>query len=439
MTFPNKILAAAIVLLSLGAPAAMADTLTVPGDFPTISAAAAAAAPGDTIVVARQPNVSYVENVVLATNDVSLTTYNAVIDPQGVGTALTISGDRVKVVGFTIRNSINFGIAVTGDDVSITNVTVASCVGTGISILADGANVSGCRVRHCSGSGIEYGATGVLGSGTFARNVLELNTDSGMLLSGDRLNVTYNAVTSNGGDGIPILNGGFVGLAPSAVNGNVVMSNNRNGIMVLDPGAGPMTIASNRIGLNGRNGIELNLGAGVNIQRNYIQGNSRAGILLEDTASASVVGNNVRSNARHGIEVTNNGPGGHLIARNYTFYNGRDGLHVQGSSNAMLDNFIFNNLGDGVDVVGDGPTLGNDVSNNVAFRNGHEGIDNSGIATRITLNRSAGNGSGGNGPDIAGAGNGGIGTLGVFKLNITGDDTSDMAIAAATSQVVDID
>lgn len=439
MTFPNKILAPAILLMSFGAPAAMADTLTVPGDFPTISAAAAAAAPGDTIVVAKQADGSYVENVVLATDDVTLTTANAEIDPQASGTALTITGDRVTVRGFTIRNSINFGIAVTGDDVSIMSVTVVSCFGTGISILADGANVSGCRVRHCTGSGIEYGSNGVLGSGTFERNILELNTDSGMLLSGDRLKVNGNAITNNGGDGILILNGGFLAPDPSTLMGNTVMSNNRNGIMVLDPGAGTMTLFGNQIHQNGRNGIEVNLGAGVNVQRNFVSNNSRAGILLVDTASASVVGNNVRSNARHGVEVTNNGPGGHLIARNYTFYNGRDGLHVQGSGNAMVDNFTFDNLGDGVDVVGDGPTLSNNVTNNVVYRNGHEGIDNSGITTRMTLNRSLMNGSGGDGPDIAGAGNGGIGTLGVFMLNTTGDDTSDKATAAATSQIVDID
>ncbi|MFT7465562.1 MAG: hypothetical protein ACI9EF_003931, partial [Pseudohongiellaceae bacterium] len=73
MTFPNKILAPALLLLSIGvgAPAALADTLNVPSDaFPTISAAAAAASLGDTIVVAKGTNGSYHENVILATDGV---------------------------------------------------------------------------------------------------------------------------------------------------------------------------------------------------------------------------------------------------------------------------------------------------------------------------------------------------------------------------------
>lgn len=271
-----------------------------------------------------------------------------------------------------------------------------------------------------------------------SRNTIELNTGSGMLLSGDRLTVFANNLINNTSDGIVILNGGYVASDPSTVSYNYVASNNRNGILVVDPGLGPMTIFGNTLRYNGRNGIDISLGAGVKIQRNWLLGNSLSGIKIESTVGTELIGNNVRSNGRHGIEVSNSGTGSHLIARNYSFYNGRDGLNVLGSNNVMLDNFSFSNLGDGVDLEGSGPTLDNDVSNNWIFRNSHEGLDNSGVNTRVRLNHVLVNGTSGNGPDIAGAGNSGIGSLGTFSDNTTSDDTSDPAVAAATSQIVDI-
>jgi parallel beta-helix repeat protein len=444
MSFMNKIIASASLLMTLGAtaPAVMADTITVPGDFPTIGLALTAATPGDTIIVSKRSVAdggAYIFPVIIAKNDITFTTTDAELDPQGAGTALTISGDRVTISGFTIRNASFFGIAVIGDKVTIQNCTIIACFGTGISILADGATVTGSTIRHCTGAGIEYGQTGLLGVGMFTRNIVELNTGSGMLLSGDRLTVFGNISANNGGDGILIINGGFTSTDPSMISANAIASNNGNGILVSDPGAGPMTIIGNQIHQNGKNGVDLSLGTGATIQRNFLSNNSLSGIMLTSTSAASLIGNNVRSNGRHGIEVSNSGVGAHLVARNYCFFNGRDGLNLLGSNNVMLENFSFDNLGDGIDVVGDGPTLLNVVSANFIFRNAHEGIDNSGITTEMVLNHVLINGNGGIGPDIAGAGNGGIGTLGLFLNNVTTDGTSDPVVAAATSQVVDID
>jgi len=444
MSFLKKSVMPATLLLALGttAPAVTAGaTITVPGDFASIGAALTAALPGDTIVISKRDASQggpYTNPVTIAKNDITFRGINAELDPRGSGTALTIKGDRVTVSGFTIRNATPFGIAVTGDDVTIRDTVVTACFGTGISIFADGATVYRCTIRHCTGTGIEYGANGTSGSAMISRNIVELNTGSGMLLSGDRLTVFANNLVNNTSDGIVILNGGYVASDPSTINYNYVASNNRNGILVVDPGLGPMTMFGNTLYQNGRNGIELSLGTGVKIQRNWLRSNSLSGIVIQSTVRAELIGNNVRSNGRHGIEVVNSGNGDHLIARNYCFYNGRDGFNVLGSNNRMLDNFSFSNLGDGVDLEGSGPTLNNDVSNNWIFRNAHEGIDNSGVTTRMVLNHVLVNGTSAAGPDIAGAGNGGIGSLGTFSKNTTSDDTSDPAVAAVTLQLVDI-
>jgi len=167
-----SILLAVMLLLSLGAAtakpvAAQNGTINVPGDYPTIQEAIAAASEGDTIVVAAG---SYPENV---TVDKSLTLRGAqagvdarnrsgaetIIEPdEGAGIRiLTVAGRVVVIDGFTVRNTLH-GITtpeggVTAADIRVKNVRVLNSSEFGISLTF----TEKTTVENCYVEGVRYG------------------------------------------------------------------------------------------------------------------------------------------------------------------------------------------------------------------------------------------------------------------------------------------
>jgi pectinesterase len=97
--------------LLLAATTALATTRSVPSQYPTISAAVAAAANGDTISIA---NGTYNEQVVVGRSQANLTFIGAsqtgVILQAGANqTAMVINGTNILVEYMTIQNTVNSG------------------------------------------------------------------------------------------------------------------------------------------------------------------------------------------------------------------------------------------------------------------------------------------------------------------------------------------
>ena len=124
-----------IATLALGASTSDAATHDVPGDFPTIAAAVAAAADGDVIKIAKG---TYAESVV--TNlELTFVGQKGTIWDGYFGAAdndqLTATANNVSVKGIEFRHG-GEPISITGDDASISGCTFRSCE-TGVVI--DGA------------------------------------------------------------------------------------------------------------------------------------------------------------------------------------------------------------------------------------------------------------------------------------------------------------
>ncbi len=143
------------------------DTIEVPGDYPTIQQAIAAASDGDTIVVAAG---SYKESV---TVDKSLTLKGAqagvdarnrsgeetIIEPdEGAGIRILTVADRVVVIdGFTVQNTLH-GITtpepgVMAADIIVRNMRVLNASEWGISL----AFTERTTVEYCYVEGLQYG------------------------------------------------------------------------------------------------------------------------------------------------------------------------------------------------------------------------------------------------------------------------------------------
>ncbi len=107
--------------LALATPGARADTLDVPGDFPTIQAALDAANVNDII------NISggiYAEAVSAAvpTNCIIQAKGNVRIDATGLGTAFDVSGTNIQINGIKVIGADADGFVIGG-----TNVIVSKC------------------------------------------------------------------------------------------------------------------------------------------------------------------------------------------------------------------------------------------------------------------------------------------------------------------------
>ncbi|MFU8795731.1 MAG: CFI-box-CTERM domain-containing protein [Dehalococcoidia bacterium] len=240
-----SILLAVMLVLSLGAAtgkpvAAQNSTINVPGDYPTIQEAIAAASNGDTIVVAAG---SYKENV---TVDRSLTLRGAqagvdarnrtgaeaIIEPdEGAGIRILTVADRVVVIdGFTVRHTLH-GITtpelgVMAADITVKNVRVLNSSEFGISLtFTEKTTVENCYVeglkyginagaleparpteavfRHNEVVNTRFGITGYLQDSLIEDNLVRDFTQGGVGISGQFLNteIKDNTVTGYTGAG----------------------------------------------------------------------------------------------------------------------------------------------------------------------------------------------------------------------------------------------
>ena len=233
----SSILFGVVLVLSLGAatatPILAGSTINVPGDYPTIQAAIAAASDGDTIVVAAG---LYQENVII---DKSLTLKGAqagvdargrsgdetIVEPDE-GTAikiLTAAGRVVLIDGLTMRNSLH-GITTPeptmAADITVKNVRALNSDEFGISLtFTERAMVEYCYVegaQYAVNAGAlqpfpatdadfsnneivnaKHGITGYLKDSLIEGNLVRNFTQGGTGISGQFINteITNNTVT----------------------------------------------------------------------------------------------------------------------------------------------------------------------------------------------------------------------------------------------------
>jgi len=156
-----------LIVLVTAAPA-VAKTRIVPRDFDTIQAAVDASKDGDQVVVRKG---TYAENVVIRDlTDFRIKAQNKpVIDPDGVGTAITvINCEKIKIRNFRIEDTGEDGIVVIDSvDVQLKNVRIRDCAGTAIEIRGGRTfDILRARIDGCGADGIYLGTSG---EGQFSR------------------------------------------------------------------------------------------------------------------------------------------------------------------------------------------------------------------------------------------------------------------------------
>lgn len=321
-------LASGVLFAALHLPASAATLCVKPGGagcYPTIGAAVASAAPGDTIQVSHGV---YKEDVIVSKplSLVGENIANTIIDAMALPNGIYVDGidnpglSDVTVSGFTVQNA-NFegilvtnasritirGNRVTGNDRSLIPST-ETCPGAPAFETAEGFDCG--EGIHLSG--VEYS--------TVADNTVE-NNAGGILLSDDTGPTRYNLIVNNIARNNPY-DCGFVlashppaaitgSTAPLGVTYNTIIGNDssNNGLAVEGAGAGVgiftflpggnvsnNTIMNNRLLNNGLPGVAIHAHTpGENLDNNQIVGNyiSGNGRDTEDAATPGPTGINI--------------------------------------------------------------------------------------------------------------------------------------------------
>lgn len=424
-------LAVAGILALAASPALAATTIRVPQDQATIQDAANAAAAGDTILVARG---LYREQVnVAGKNDLSFIGKKAVWtgNVNGVqGSALTATGDRILVQGFTFRHG--------GGHVHITGVdaVVTRCTSEGgerddqefsfVRIDGNGARVDKCKIRDAAEPAIH-----VFGdSANVSRNKFGLVRDMGIAVEGNDAVVEKNkfehckvmAVNVEGAGAIVRLNKiAYAGVMGIHITGDGLVEKNRvssgpgvAGICVDHDNATGSKILKNKLqkvlGVGIRSEVDgVGNGSGAEIVGNKVDFPNKDGIQVE-TAGSTVSSNKVKFGGLCGLYVL---AAGADVRGNKVTSSGNGCLaafEVVGDGNTLTDNKAIKHRGDGFYVAGSGNTLtsclaklctedgfdvqsgaNNELSNCTGGKNGAEGLDNSATNTDVSGGSFSGN------------------------------------------------
>jgi parallel beta-helix repeat protein len=279
----------------------------------------------------RVDSGTYYENVVV-NKSVSLVgeaEFSTIVDGRALGSVIRITANRVRVTGFTVRNSM-FGY-------SGIHVYQSSDNNISGNIVKD--NYNGIYIYGSSDSIVEdndvlgneygvhlYGSTNISVSGNDASgNMNGIHLD----ISGNNV-ITDNNVSSNGWNGIY-----SYGSSNNTLFGNLVVSNQGRGIRLHY--SFNNTLESNDVSRNGY-GIYF-YGSGRNtLNCNTASFNNESGMLLFDSGDNAFTGNDV-SNNTFGIWFINsdgNGISGNNISANDQF-----GVRLW---NASRNTFLHNNF-----------------------------------------------------------------------------------------------
>jgi hypothetical protein len=343
---------------------------------------------------------------------------NLVSGNIGTGIVLSTSGEiRGNYVGVNAAGTGALGNSVDGIAAMATNLVVGGTVAgsgnliggngrDGVLVAASGVQVVGNLIgTDKNGIFVLPNYVGVRVSGPdaqiggpaeSARNVISGNRSTGVLILGSGARVRGNLIgmitpskwAPNLGDGVLIDGAPSATIGGAEVGaGNVVSSNEGNGVRVRGSGSIGAQILGNMIGTNpdgtdGRgnqaNGIliegapAVTIGGETAAARNVISDNGSHGIRIFGSEGSQVRGNLIGTNAS-GAPILGNAGAGisvlHAAANiiggttagqgNTIAGNGSHGVMIEGddsSRNAILGNAIFRNAGLGIDLNDDGIT-----------------------------------------------------------------------------------
>jgi hypothetical protein len=305
------------------------------------------------------------------------------IGGTAAGAANVISGNNRN--GVQIQDGFSPGIP-TGNEVQ------GNFIGTNVSGAQPlGNSLGGVSVDDASSNtvgGTEPGARNII-SGNIAEGVLIQNTDAtGNKIEGNFIgtNVSGTQPLGNGSDGVRISRasdntvGGTASGATNVISGN--SGSNADGVEIFGSEATGNQVLGNRIGTradgsgdlgNTDDGVAIlapdnTIGGTTVAARNLISGNCGDGVSMVGSAANGneVKGNFIRVNDNDGVDLSGDGNtiGGATSAEgNSIFANGDDGVDVfsSGEGNSVLSNRIFDNVGLGIDLLGANGVTNNDT------------------------------------------------------------------------------
>ena len=330
-------------ILTLPALAALADTIRVPADQPTIQAGVNAAVAGDVVKVSSG---SYAETVVVSTSGITVAgSKSAEISGGGNGVPLTVSSaDDVTVLGFTLREGSAANLRIVDSNrVLVTKLT--SRLGSGF-----GIEVSG-------GTGIRLEKNAVFGPNL---DCIEMDTGAGALVSG-------NKVSSCGGNGIDIL-------SPDAqVVKNSIVIPDADGLTL----RGGEVAEKNKVDRAGDDGIATS--AGASVTRCKVTSPEEDGIQVDGNAG-SYTSNSVKGAGNDCFQVT----GTDNLFQSNKVGDCEDGFEIQGADNEFAGNKVSKTTDSGFAV----DSNGNDFTGNQA-KSLNDGFFVSGTGNTFVGNKSS--------------------------------------------------
>lgn len=158
-------LLAGVASAGLAALPARADELQVPGTYPSIQAAIAAAAPGDKVLVAAGTYAENVDFLGKALTVVGLSgPEDTVIDGGGTAPAVrfqSANGPDSTLRGFTVTNGtagimIGLSFGATGAAPNVVDCVVRANAGPGIFGWGSEARIDDCVIAENTGPGVEF-------------------------------------------------------------------------------------------------------------------------------------------------------------------------------------------------------------------------------------------------------------------------------------------
>jgi subtilase family serine protease len=231
---------ALLAVLSLAVPAvALGATIHVPSDQPTIQSAIAAAAAGDTVLVAPgtySENIRFLGKAITVTSE-SGPTLTIIDGGQADSVAAFVSGEGAASVlsGFTLQNGRSGfdtpgfgdggGIRISSASPTILDnliVDNAACVGAGVSVRFGSPRIQGNTIAHNE----QRGCTGGVGGGGIAL----VGSSTAQILDNT---ITDNFMGSAAGGGISL----FAAGTPT-IRGNVIAGNTATGVSPCAKGGG---------------------------------------------------------------------------------------------------------------------------------------------------------------------------------------------------------
>jgi parallel beta-helix repeat protein len=202
------------------------------GNYSTIQSAIDDANPGDLIYVYSG---TYIENVMVNKLNIEIIGEDknfTIIDGDGEGDVVYISGNQVNFSGFTVQNSGSI------------------CYNAGLHLASDYSYVSDNIIKDNAEIGLWIDSCN---DNIVTENVIDTNGLDGLWLDYSRYNtISNNFISSNSDDGIVIY-----GSTYNTITGNIISFNDDNGMSIFYP-SNNNDIVRNIIRSNNDNGLYTN-------------------------------------------------------------------------------------------------------------------------------------------------------------------------------------